>query len=217
LTSVRHRYANKGTVDTRRDRVTNYLVALAQKSATNTIIVAFDEAHKLLDIQYQWILELQNELELRGVTVFYLLVGQQRLEDVRVRLELSGQTEITARFMMDIWRLPGIASVEEVEECFSQYDEIQLEGKSLTEFCVPESSETGWRISMLAHPIWTAFCKVGGGATIEVPMHYLIHALSNALAAIATINDFKGEVPLELADKAVKATLYKPLLAQKYA
>jgi hypothetical protein len=131
LTSVRHRHAHKGTVDTRRDRVTNYLVALAKQSATNTIIVAFDEAHKLTDVQYQWLLELQNELELHSVTVFFLLVGQQRLEEVRTRLESSGQTEITARFMMDIWRLPGITSLEEVAECFAQFNEIEVEDKRL--------------------------------------------------------------------------------------
>jgi hypothetical protein len=42
-------------------------------------------------------------------------------------------------------------------------------------------------------------------------MHYLIHALSNALAAISTIKGFDGDVPTELAVKAVKATLYRPV------
>lgn len=229
LGSVDHWYDSKGRIDERRDRVTKFFVGLAQRSPRNTIVIAFDEAHKISDAQYQWMLEIQNELELHGVSVFYLLVGQHRLRDVKMRLLKSGQFEITERFMMDQWELPGIASEVEVAECFADYHAIEVEGQSLSQLCAPRVAADGWTIEHLAMPMWRAFCEMhksdavhaaargsdSGGESVQIPMHFLSHALANLLGSISRNKLFSGFCPEEDVLNAVKATHYAPLHSRR--
>lgn len=217
LSQVRHRSATKGNVEARRDRVTRYFVALAKKSKRNTIIICFDEAHKISEEQYQWMLELQNELDEFEIAVFYLLVGQLKLLKKQKQLEAQGMIEITSRFMMDEWRLPGLSSLDEARECLEDYAQVEVvDNKLLGEAVSPVASKNGWTIPMLAEPLWGEFQRIYQQATRkqqevfgqEVPMHYFVHAFANLLAAICNDDNFSGEVTQSTVTRAVLATKY---------
>lgn len=216
LSQVRHRSPSKGNVEARRDRVTKYFVALAKNSKRNTIIICFDEAHKISEEQYQWMLELQNELDEFEVAVFYLLVGQLKLRKKQKQLEAAGMIEITSRFMMDEWRLPGLANLEEARECLEDYAKVDVNGALLGEVVSPIAFKRGWDIQMLAQPLWGEFLRFYEQAKPqqrkafgqEVPMHYFVHAVANLLVAICQDTKFDGEVSSLIVTRAVLATKY---------
>ena len=76
LHCAKHKFYDIGTAGDRRDRLTEWLVIMARRSPVNAVILFFDEAQDLTERQYRWLLNIDNELDMRGYRLFCLLVGQ---------------------------------------------------------------------------------------------------------------------------------------------
>lgn len=211
LHCARNRYYNKGTVANRRDRLTETLAIRARRSPTKTIILFFDEAQLLTEHHYYWLLNISNELEVLGLRLFCLLVGQHQLVDRQSSFVLEGREEIVGRFMTESWAFPGIEDLHQSEKCLNEYGDTLYpakDGRPFPAYYVPKAVCAGWKMIELAQPLWEQFSQrwstaTGSNAPI-IPMHYFNSAIVNLLNQLRKVDGPELTVTEKMVSKAVK-------------
>ncbi len=191
LRCARHReYAKKGTAADRRDRLSEWIIARARRSSIGTFVFFVDEAQRLTQMHFQWLLNVSNELDAVGYRLFCIFVGQQTLKKKKAELLDDEQEQIVGRFMIHELAYVGIINDQQIAECLIQYDNTLYPADTDQKFVsnyVPENFKSGFRLSALSGLVWssfqTAWSEAGRSKTAEVPMHYL------ASTVICLLND----------------------------
>lgn len=185
-----HRHYKDGSVADRRDRCTEMLVERARRSPTRMVILFFDEAQQLSQLQYEWLVNISNEMEQAGYRVFFLLVGQSELAKKREELTDKGMEQIVGRFMTEKWSFTGLASKSDLEAVLEGYDMAtyppgDIQAKSFISYFVPEAYQANWRLKCLADKLWSAYeeawktCTAKG--SLILPMHYVNSVVASLL------------------------------------
>lgn len=201
LDEVGHAFS-KGTASERRSRFREHLHEQAMRGK-NRLIIILDEAQKLHEIQYRWLVDLHNELDKRGVTTTWLLVGQDELRSQREVFKRK-QRQLIGRFMVQEHSFTGLTTVEHFRQCLLCYDDGTAtdyprgSGWSFTRYFFPAAFENGWRLAGQAETLWHTFSEVRTErrlpGTAEVPMQYFAGAVEYALKRFGN----QQEVPAPL-------------------
>jgi len=77
LKDVGHVLWSSGKTSAKRDRLTEYLTELVDKSEQNRLVLFIDEAQKLHEQHYKWLIDLHNELERRNIVLIVLLLARK--------------------------------------------------------------------------------------------------------------------------------------------
>ena len=112
-----------GTAAQRRDRLTESVVRMVRRSGQHRFVLLIDQAHRLHQIQYEWLIDLHDEINEAGVDFYVFLIGQRELSAICDELRRSGKTQIIGRFMVDRVEYFGIRTERELQECLACYDE----------------------------------------------------------------------------------------------
>jgi hypothetical protein len=219
LHCVRHRFYNKGSSTDKRDRFIEALYKRARRSSTRTVILFFDEAQLLNETHYQWMINISNELEVRGYRLFCLLVGQHELVSRKNSFMAQGREEIVGRFMTEDWAFPGIEMLPEFKKCLEEFDAViypQHEGKPFLAYFLPIAYQAGWRLSQTAESMWLKFSEQWQAAGRKdnpiIPMHYFCSAVINLLYELSKNDNIYLDASEKVINFAVNRSGYKNAL-----
>jgi hypothetical protein len=189
LEAAGHKGSLIGNVTKKRARLIDRLCELVENSGHNWVVFFADEAQRLEVIEYEWLRDVHDKLERKGIRMMTILVGQPQLLHQKSALRQSNHTQIVLRFMITEMRFDGLLNAEDLATCLAGYDEARFPESSdwsYTRFFFPLAYEQGMRMVDQAGALWTAFSNAHKDARfnfdIEIPMQYFAHTVENAFA-----------------------------------
>lgn len=220
LDAVGHPGALTGSITKKRAKLNDKITELVDRSGYNWFVVFADEAQRLEVIEYEWLRDVHDELERRGVRMITLLVGQPQLLNQKSALRLSRQTQIVARFMIDEMQFRGILSPVDLATCLAGYDTSCFPEKSqwsYTRFFLPAAYSTGYRLVNQAAVLWSVFMEAHKEArfeyALEIPMQYFARTVEIALQESMEHDDYGFVITLAIWRDAVRESNF--LFAQE--
>ncbi|MFP3647464.1 AAA family ATPase [Paraburkholderia sp. SIMBA_054] len=189
LEAARHGRPDSGTALQRRLRLYHKLAELVERSAGNKLIVFVDEAQRLELEHYEWLRDVQDELERRGVRMFTFLVGQPGILNRKSSFRQSVDTsQIVSRFMVDELRFEGFRAADDLKMSLAAYDTSTFPDGSdwpYTRYFLQRAFDTGFRLEKQHLALWDAFDAAHRRARfdfkMEVPMEYVARTIEIAL------------------------------------
>lgn len=89
----------------------------------NSCIHQYD-AQRLVELQYNVLMDIYNYLKDVGISMTAILVGQEELKHVRSSFIQSKMGQIVGRFMVHEHKFSGVKTLNELETCLKGYDSI---------------------------------------------------------------------------------------------
>lgn len=219
LHCANHKYYDVGTAGDRRDRLAEWLAIRAHRSPVNAVVMFFDEAQYLTDNQLNWLVNIDNELDMHGCRLFCLLVGQPELKEKKDKLISKSKEQIVGRFMVREYEFPAIRSQIQLNDSFSEFNSTEYPPHTGTTFpanFIPQAVRGGFTLKDLAPATWASFeglwLAAGIRGDVEIPMHYLTAALMEILDRLTKFDAPKLEVSEEVIKKCVAASGYSDSL-----
>lgn len=181
LKDVGHDLFDSGKATAKRNRLLNFLLDRGNRTVRNQIVLFVDDAQRLTQPYYDWLMDVYNELDNYGITLTTILVGQTELSHRRNSF-LTTHKQIVGRFMINEKRFYGIKSIKELSYLLSSFDDVTEypvgSAWSFTRFFFPVGFEKGYRMKEESKNLWNTIVELraeyGVNRELEVPMHYLI-------------------------------------------
>lgn len=188
LAAVGHKEPLAGRISRKRTRLLEFICELADRAGKDWIVFFADEAQKLQIVELEWLRDIHDLLELKGIRMVTILVGQPQILDLKSALRQSRDTQIVLRFMVTEMRFGGLRSAQDIATCLLAYDQSCFPSDSawqFTRFFYPRAFAAGLRLADHAQALWQAFERAHRGAnfvdSIEIPMAYFARAVECAL------------------------------------
>lgn len=190
LRDVGHSVIFSGKANIKRDRLMKCLLEKADISGQKRIVFFIDDAQRLHELQFGWLMDIYNELDSNGTSLTVFLVGQKELADQRsVFINLDKQ-QIIGRFMVQQYKFKGIITKEDLYECLSGYD-LECEfpensNFSFTRFYFPKAyDDNEFRLVNYTDDLFSIFKelrqKAGLKSSFEIPMQYFTSTIEFVL------------------------------------
>jgi hypothetical protein len=216
LRAAGHALHSSGKAAAKRDRLIEYLSEKVEFSFQNRLILFIDEAQKLHEQHYKWLIDLHNELDARGVAAIVLLVGQDELSHQYSAFQQTQKTQIIGRFMVHQFQFHGLKGVREIRKCLRAYDEDSEHpdgsGWSFTRYFFPAAFNSGFRLTSFADLLWEAFRltkdECGLPSNREIPMQYFCRAVEFVLRGYGTHEEVSSEISIEMWKEAIRVSGY---------
>lgn len=181
LKSVGHSIITTGKLNQKRDRLMKFLLEQTSISNSKKIIFFIDDAQRLIEIQYDWLMDLHNELDSYGITLTTILVGQKELIHQKSAFINGGKHQIIGRFMCHQYRFKGIESLNDLQICLNCYDSDSYYPSdsecTFTEYFLTDAYIQGYRLLHSAEDIYQIFIDLRRTnklpAKFEIPMLYM--------------------------------------------
>ncbi|WP_209810017.1 ATP-binding protein [Ammoniphilus resinae] len=189
LNDVGHALPYSGKANLKRDRLFNFFLERAERAAQKRIILFIDDAQRLHEIHYDWLMDIYNELDNDGVSMTVILVGQEQLIHQRSSFIQSKNAQIIGRFMVHEYKFIGIKNISDMATCLSGYDNIseypEGSGWSFTRYFFPEAFKQGQRIESCAEDLFSVITNLKAEAGLtkstEIPMQYFTLTVEYAM------------------------------------
>lgn len=212
LRSSGHAMSSNGSASAKRDRLIEYLYEKAECSGQNRLIMFADEAQRLHEAHYNWLMDVYNELDAKGIHMTVLLVGQKELLHQRSAFVNTEKAQIVGRFMVHQFPFRGLLSSSDIKICLSGYDsqsEHPLDsGLSFTNYYFPAAFSLGWRLENHSDDVWDAFQQVQSEAalagSLEIPMQYFSRTVEYSLRRYSTLDDESPKISINMWKDAIK-------------
>ncbi|MDQ0914662.1 ATP-binding protein [Paenibacillus sp. V4I5] len=221
-----HGFPSTGKAIRKRARVSNFLIEKGEKSGLRRVIVFIDEAQRLVELQYDWLMDIYNDLNEAGISMTVILIGQKELLSIRTSMLQQKKAQIIGRFMTKEYEFSGVKKIEEIKTCLIGYDKFsefpENSGWSFTRYFFPEAFDNGERLAQFADTIMNIFIDIrrehGLSKTFEIPMQYLTLSIEIALKTAGshglakdwlTIHDWREAI---LSSGYVESEIYMALV-----
>lgn len=182
-----------------RRQIVNLMMEKAEKSKMRRIMLIMDEAHRLTEFHFNWLMDIYNELDREKISMSVLSVGQEDLLSRRTFFLEQKKSQIIGRFMTHEHHYYGIRTLDEIKLILKCYDSPEISeypknsGWSYTRYFFPEGYTNGSRLEEDASIIHQLFVDIrkeyGLASDFEIPMEYFAFTIENALK----INGAHGE------------------------
>lgn len=211
LRSSGHAMSSSGTASAKRDRLIEFLYEKVDYSGQNRLIMFADEAQRLHEAHYNWLMDVYNELDAKGVYMTVLLVGQKELLHQRSAFVDTEKAQIVGRFMVHQFPFRGLLSSDDIKLCLTGYDN-QSEhpvdsGCSFTNYYFPTAFSLGWRLENNSEVLWDAFKQVQSEAdlagTLEIPMQYFCRTVEYSLRKYGSLDDESPMISINMWKQAI--------------
>jgi hypothetical protein len=211
-----HALYRSGRAAAKRDRLIEYLIEKVEFSSQNRLILFIDEAQKLHEQHYKWLIDVHNELDAHDIAMIVLLVGQDELVHQYSAYQQTQKTQIIGRFMVHRLQFHGIRSASQLNRCLEAYDVgsdyPEGSGWSFTRYYYPAAFNSGFRIKPYADLLWEAFRltrdEYGLPGKYEIPMQYFCRTVEFALRKYGTHEEVPKEISLEMWKDAIRPSGY---------
>lgn len=187
LLTIGHPEFEKGTTTVLKTRLLNSLVASAAGTKSKKVVLFIDEAQNMSINDFEWLMDIYNNLNLWDIHMISFLFGSQELKSLKSAMIMAQKRQIVGRFMVDEFDFKGIMGARDIAVTLLNFDNpISISGKRmvLTQIYFPDAYADGNRISTCASDIIDAFTKVMQEYSIliaDIPMQYYMSALKYCL------------------------------------
>lgn len=172
---------SQGKAEVKKDRLIKYLIHKATNCVYRKIILFIDEAHMLFEQDYNWLMDIYNQLDRHSINFTVILVGQKELLFQKDSFIRAKRMQLVGRFMVQQYKFSGIKSIEDLKICLQGYDTLCEypvgSGFSYTRYFFPEAFDEGNRLSDNADIIFNQFeelkSKNNIKSTLEIPMQFI--------------------------------------------
>lgn len=206
-----HSIIYKGKATEKRNRLSEFLYERVCRSNQDRIILFIDEAQKLHENHYNWLIDLHNELDKLNINFITLLVGQHELLHQYSAFSHTKKAQIIGRFMVHQHEFHGLRSIEDVVVCLNGYDEDSEHpiesGWSFTRYFYPAVFDTGWRLALSSEDLWESFLEIreeyGFSDTLNIPMQYFCRTVEYILRHFSSLNDDPPNLSINVWKEAI--------------
>ena len=189
LKSVGHSFYNQGKADIKKERLIRFFIEKAEGTKFRKIILFIDESHMLFEKDYNWLMDIYNQLDSRSITMTVILVGQEELMHQRSSFIAGNKKQIVGRFMIHEYKFSGIKTLDDIKTCLNGYDVYSEyptnSGCSFTKYFFTDAYNDGHRLSEDAELIFDTFQKIrlefNINSPFEIPMQYFTLSIDNCL------------------------------------
>jgi hypothetical protein len=189
LKSVGHAFFNNGHSNMKRERLIKFFIERTEASKGNRLVLFMDEAQFMYEIEYQWLMDINNELDRYGIYTTVILVGQEELEYQRSTFLLAKKAQIIGRFMLHICKFEGVKNANDIRTCLIGYDDQAKHPAgtdwTFTRYFFPDLYEEGFRLQNYSEELFEIFKEIrrehGIKNALEIPMAYLIRTIEYCL------------------------------------
>ncbi|WAL84947.1 ATP-binding protein [Pandoraea sp. XJJ-1] len=190
LLDLGHGSANTGTAIARRIRVFSLMLAAAQTSASDRILLFVDEAQNWKTADFTHMRDLSNDLTRQGISLVVVLFGHHQLNTLRTELRTAKRTDLIGRFLLSPYAFHGVRSEQDLLatlQCYDDPDIVEFPARSgvcISSFFLPRAYDAGWRIQNEARACWDAFETFGNhrtGHDAEIGMKWVGGAIRDFL------------------------------------
>ena len=181
LRDVGHGLFDKGKANAKRDRLFKYLLNVGESTTRKQIVLFLDDAQRLQEIEYEWLMDIFNELDRYGITLTSLLIGQKELKNVRSTYAEANMLQIVGRFMIHKYQFQGIKDHDSLCYFLAAYDYAteypSSSGCSYTRYFFPKGFVLGNRLEHFSETLWDYFYKLNlktsNKKNFEIPMYHM--------------------------------------------
>ncbi|MGM1044519.1 MAG: AAA family ATPase [Bacillota bacterium] len=201
-----------------RNQIVNLLMEKSEKSRLRRIILIMDEAHRLTEFHFNWLMDIYNQLDREKISMSVISVGQEELLVRRTFFLEQKKSQIIGRFMTHEHRFFGLTSLEEIKRVLRCYDSPDISsypensGWSYTRYFFPEGFDKGHRLENDAGTIYQQFMELrkehGVFSDLEIPMEYFAYAVENALKIYGAHGEQNEWITSQQWLEAIKLTGY---------
>lgn len=149
---------------------TNGRVTVKRRAALNTIesacidrdvynfILFIDDVQYMIETQWDYLLDVYNQLERRGLQPLFILVGQNEVKDAPGLLRGTNQWPVLGRFMQEVYPFRGVESAEDLRRLLRAYDAdsaaLDVDGRPITRIALKQAFDNGLRLESLSEEVW---------------------------------------------------------------
>ena len=213
LNAVNHAAPQGSSRSAMRGRLTHKIRQVADTNGDHRIVLFVDEAQNLREIEYEWLRDVHDELEINELRLFVFLVGQPQLVAQKSAFQAQGKEQIVSRFMVEELHFQGITSPQACATCLLAYDQGEYPIKSgwcYTRFFLPLAYAAGLRLHDEGAAVWQAFedahIRANLGGNLDIPMKHFTTAVEAAfltsMAKDASTFKFNDEFWAQMVDKS---------------
>lgn len=161
-------------------RLINTLITRCDAMGTKMVLVVMDEANRLERESWEHLVTIDNELTIRGYTLFVVSLFQDNFTSAfnETINKLSVSPQVKARFLTRYHVMHGIRGPSDIHVFMHRLEEETefppKSGISYPRHFAPELYERGWRIAPSSPRLWErgnlALLAAGKPAIVEWPM-----------------------------------------------
>ncbi len=211
-----HSLFSKGDSRAKRNRLKEFLFEKVDNTGQDRLILFLDEAQKLHEQQYKWLIDIHNELDDMGISLIVLLVGQPELMHQYSAFSLADKKQIIGRFMVHQHEFKGVSNISDVSVCLSGYDEDSEHptgsGWSFTKYFYPSIFSSGWRLADSAEDLWEAFTQThetyGFVGDLNIPMQYFCRTVEYVMKKFSTLHEKEPKLSIKVWKEAISCSGY---------
>lgn len=189
LRDVGHSSFNVGKAEAKKDRLLKFFIERAENYGQHKIVLFIDEAQMLYEQDYNWLMDIYNQLDKYGITFTVILVGQEELLHQKSAFINTSKIQIIGRFMLHEYKFCGIRNDVDLKICLQGYDDTSEypinSGWSFTKYFFPDAFEDGKRLADEAKFLMNIYNNIRISANIrgsmEIPMQYLTLTVENCM------------------------------------
>ena len=182
LTALKVKHSAHSTALDLKNRVLAELVTLACDTIFKKVVLMIDEAWRLNEKDFTWLMDLYNILrrhELQLITVFF---STNELLNLKKKFKTEGLDQIVERFFLNIYNFHGIRDKGELLICMHAFDQMNvatmenIEPVSLKDFYFPRADKE-LHFRDLTDTFLDAFTniRVTHGMTVnDIPMEFVV-------------------------------------------
>lgn len=182
LTALKVTHSARATALELKNRVLSELVTLACDTMFKKVVLMIDEAWRLNEKDFIWLMDLYNILRRHGLQLITVFFSTNELLDLKKKFKAEGLDQIVERFFLNIYPFHGVRDLGELAICMLAFDQMNvatLENNkqiSLKDFYFPRAAEDV-QFHDLTSDFWNAFTdiRVTHGMTVDdIPMEFVV-------------------------------------------
>jgi len=224
LFAVNYGLAESGKAKTKRRRLIQFLEEEARQSVVNRVILFIDEAQELSLMHIKALMDIHNQLKLKGISLILILVGQPELLELRNAYLASNQMQVTARLMANSFQFRGVRTERDVKRILRSFDSgsdyPEGSGWSFTRYFVPIAFKNGWRFANQSSTIWRAFQEIrkdhGMRKLAQIPIEPFTSLINFLLRELAEDDSKNLQLDIKAVKKAIGYVCYIQLEQHAY-
>lgn len=182
LTALKIPHSAHATALDLKNRVLSELVTLACDTIFKKVVLMIDEAWRLNEKDFIWLMDLYNILRRHSLQLITIFFSTNELLDLKKKFKAEGLDQIVERFFLNIYQFHGVRDQGELMICMHAFDQMNvatLENNkpiSLKDFYFPRADEDA-HFYNLTTDFWNAFTniRVTHGMTVDdIPMEFVV-------------------------------------------
>nr|QWM97316.1 ATP-binding protein [Lysobacter sp.] len=169
------------------------LIEVAQNTNTRLVVVFIDEAQRLLPLDYENLVSLDNRMTRAGYYFFAVFVHQRDITGYSNEVIANNEypPHVAGRFLIRKLEFTGLQDVEEVAFALSRYDTGTEwppgSGIGYTQHFASVAFVNGFRLASYAQALWDAACHLRNGVRLPPNWTWAMKSFEATVVYLLTI------------------------------